>query len=465
MAENSILEAEDLLELLLQKKYTEFMKEIDTYNPVDAAEFLSTLSENKISLAFRLLKKDIAAEVFAELDSDLQEQIIMRLSDKEIGEMLEELYIDDAVDMLEEMPANVVKRVMQNATPETREEINRFLAYPEKSAGSVMTSEYIDLRKTMTCEQAVTRIRRIGLDKETVYVAYVTDEKRILQGVVPLKELLFAEPDDLIENIMDTNLVYATTLDDRETVANMISRYDMIALPIVDKEQRLVGIVTVDDALDVLETEATEDIEKMAAMLPSEKPYLKTSVWEVWKQRVPWLILLMITATFTGAIITKYEVALGTYAILTAFLPMLMNTGGNAGGQTSVTVIRGLSLDEIAMGDVLRVLWKELRVGVLCGVTLSAATFLKVMALDFRFQATTVLENGTVQNNLLIAAVICATVFGAIIFAKMVGTLLPIGAKRIGLDPAVMASPFITTIVDAVTLIIYFTIASACLHI
>lgn len=465
MSENLNLIIDTLTELLENKKYAEFMQEIDKLNPIDAADFLSLLPENKISLAFRLLKKDIAAEIFAELDSDLQEMIITRLSDKEIKEMLEELYIDDAVDMLEEMPANVVKRVMRNATPETREEINRFLSYPEKSAGSVMTSEYIDLHKTMTCEQAVTRIRRIGLDKETVYVAYVTDEKRILQGVVALKQLLFAKPEDLIADIMDTNVVYAHTHDDRETVANMISRYDMIALPIVDKEERLVGLVTVDDALDVLETEATEDIEKMAAMLPSEKPYLKTSVWEVWKQRVPWLILLMITATFTGAIITHYEAAIGTYAILTAFLPMLMNTGGNAGGQTSVTVIRGLSLDEIAMGDVLRVLWKELRVGVLCGVTLSAATFLKVMALDFRFQATTVLENGAVQNNLLIAAVICATVFGAIIFAKLVGTLLPIGAKRIGLDPAVMASPFITTIVDAVTLIIYFAVASSMLGI
>ncbi|MBQ9797509.1 MAG: magnesium transporter [Clostridia bacterium] len=465
MSENLNLIIDTLTELLENKKYAEFMQEIDKLNPIDAADFLSLLPENKISLAFRLLKKDIAAEIFAELDSDLQEMIITRLSDKEIKDMLEELYIDDAVDMLEEMPANAVKRVMRNATPETREEINRFLSYPEKSAGSVMTSEYIDLHKSMTCEQAVARIRRIGLDKETVYVAYVTDEKRILQGVVALKQLLFAKPEDLIGDIMDTNVVYAHTHDDRETVANMISRYDMIALPIVDKEERLVGLVTVDDALDVLETEATEDIEKMAAMLPSEKPYLKTSVWEVWKQRVPWLILLMITATFTGAIITHYEAAIGTYAILTAFLPMLMNTGGNAGGQTSVTVIRGLSLDEIAMGDVLRVLWKELRVGVLCGVTLSAATFLKVMALDFRFQATTVLENGTVQNNLLIAAVICATVFGAIIFAKLVGTLLPIGAKRIGLDPAVMASPFITTIVDAVTLIIYFAVASTLLGI
>ena len=452
---------EELLRLLDARKYTAFMHAIDEWNPMDAAEFFSSLPEERTPIVFRLLKKDTAAEIFAELDSDLQEKIIQKMSDREVSVMLEELFTDDVVDMLEELPASMVKRVMRNATPETREEINRFLAYPEKSAGSVMTSEFIDLRKNMTCEEAVKRIRRIGLEKETVYVAYVTDNARVLEGVVPLKHLLFAEPEDVLEDIMETNVQFAYTHDDQETVANMISRYDMIALPIVDKEQRLVGIVTVDDALDVLENEATEDIEKMAAMLPSEKPYLKTSVWEVWKQRVPWLILLMITATFTGAIISSYESALGTYAVLTAFLPMLMNTGGNAGGQTSVTIIRGLSLDEIVMGDVLRVLWKELRVGAFCGITLAAATFLKVMALDFRFQIYTTLESGEIQNNLVIAAIICATVFSAIIFAKIVGTLLPIGAKRIGLDPAVMASPFITTIVDAVTLIIYFAIASA----
>lgn len=461
MSEKKILTADELTELLDARRYSDFMRAIDEYNPIDAAEFLASLPKERIAIVFRLLKKDTAAEIFTELDYDLQELIINKMTDSEISQIIEELFTDDAVDMLEEMPANVVSRIMKNATPSTRAEINRFLAYPEKSAGRVMTSEFIDLRKGMTCEEAVSRIRKIGLDKETVYVAYVTDASRVLEGVIQLKQLLFAKPTDLIADIMDQNVLYAHTHDDQEEVANMISHYDMIALPIVDKEQRLVGIVTVDDALDVLETEATEDIEKMAAMLPSEKPYLKTSVWEVWKQRVPWLILLMITATFTGAIISSYESALGTYAVLTAFLPMLMNTGGNAGGQTSVTIIRGLSLDEIAMGDIFRVLWKELRVGAFCGITLAAATFLKVMALDFRFQIYTTLENGDVQNNMVISAIICATVFSAIIFAKIVGTLLPIGAKRIGLDPAVMASPFITTIVDAVTLIIYFAIASA----
>ena len=454
---------EILLDLLDRHQYTAFMREIDEMHPRDAADFFESLSEKRIPIVFRLLKKDTAAEIFAELDSDLQEQIIQALSDREVSVMLEELYTDDVVDMLEEMPAGVVKRIMKNATPETREEINRFLAYPEKSAGSVMTSEFIDLRKNMTCDEAVRRIRRIGLDKETVYVAYVTNESRVLEGVVQLKQLLFADPEDIIGDIMETNIPFAYTYDDRESVANMISHYDMIALPIVDKEKRLVGLVTVDDALDVLETEATEDIEKMAAILPSDKPYLKTGILETWKKRIPWLLLLMVSATFTSAIIQGYESAIGTYAILTAFLPMLMDTGGNAGGQASVTIIRGLSLGEITPKDVLRVLWKELCVGMFCGLTLAVATFLKVIALDFRFQFYTTMDNGVAQNNLLIAAIISITVFFAVLVAKAVGTLLPLGAKRIGLDPAVMASPFITTIVDTIALIIYFAIASSLL--
>ncbi len=465
MPETNVLEFEALQELLLQKKYAEFIQEIDKCNPVDAADLLSQFSESQVSRVFRLFKKDVAAEVFAELDPDLQELIIVHMTDREIGEMLEELYTDDAVDMLEEMPASVVKRIMKNATPETREEINRFLAYPEESAGSVMTSEFIDLRKNMTCEEAIARIRRIGLDKETVYVAYVTDEKRVLEGVVALKQLLFAEKDKLIGEIMNENVLYASTHDDREKVANMISHYGIIALPIVDKEKRLVGLVTVDDALEVIETETTEDIEKMAAMLPSDKPYLKTTVWETWKQRVPWLLLLMLTATFTSTIITEYEAAIGTYAILTAFFPMLMGTGGNAGGQTSVAIIRALSLGEVELKNVFRVFWKELRVGVLCGATLAVATFIKVMAIDFRFQMYSTSTSGEMQNNLIITLAISATVFSAIVVAKAVGTLLPLGAKKVGLDPAVMASPFITTIVDTVTLMIYFTIASALLGI
>lgn len=463
MSELEKIEKEELTELLENRQYTAFMHRIDTLSPIDIADFLSELPANRLPVVFRLFKKDIAAEIFAELDTTQQTELIRSMTDKEILTIMDELFVDDAVDMLEEMPASMVTKIMQIVPSETRAEINRFLAYPDDCAGSVMTSEFIDLKKSMTCEQAIAHIRKIGLDKETVYVAYVTDQARVLEGVVPLKKLLFAKPDEKIGDIMDTNVIFGYTHDDQESIANMIARYDILALPIVDKEKRLVGLVTIDDALDVLETEVTEDIEKMAAILPSEKPYTKTSVFETWKKRIPWLLLLMISATFTGAIITHYESALGTYAVLTAFVPMLMDTGGNAGGQTSVTIIRGLSLGELVPRDVLRVLWKEFRVAVLCGLTLSAVTFLKVMAIDFRFQMQTVLTNGTVQNNLLVALTICATVFCAIVVAKLVGTLLPLGAKKIGLDPAVMASPFITTIVDAVTLIIYFAIATAVL--
>lgn len=465
MTENKITEFQTLKEMLDNRQYSSFMRRIDEMNPVDAAEFLTELPDERLPFAFRLLKKDTAAEIFAELDSDLQSRIVEALSDRETGNILDELATDDAVDMLEEMPAGVVKRLLRVASPETRAELNRFLAYPEDSAGSVMTSEFIDLTKSMTCADAVAHIRKTGLDKETVYSAYVTDASRVLEGVVELRQLLFASPEQKIEELMDTNVIYAHTEDDRETVANLISHYDLLVLPIVDREERLVGIVTVDDALDVLEQEATEDIEKMAAILPTDKPYLKTSVWETWKKRIPWLLLLMVSATFTSTIITHYETAIGTYAILTAFFPMLMDTGGNAGGQTSVTIIRGLSLGDIRLRDVLRVLWKEFRVSLLCGLTLAAATFLKVYAVDFHFRPSTILEGGAVQNNLLITAVISLTVFGAIVVAKLVGTLLPMGAKRLGFDPAVMASPFITTIVDAVTLMIYFAVASAVLEI
>ena len=449
-----------LLTLLDEKQYTAFMKTIDEVNPVDAAEFFSTLPPKRIPIVFRLLKKNTAAEIFAELDTEVQSNLILAMTDREAANMIEELFVDDAVDFLEEMPAGVVKRILREAPPQTRAEINRFLSYAPNSAGSVMTSEFLRLDKGLTAAEAIEHIRRTGLDKETVYVAYVTNATRVLEGVVPLKKLLFAEPTDLIENIMDTNVLFANTHDDRESVAQTISHYGLLALPIVDKEQRLVGIVTVDDAIDVLESEATEDIEKMAAILPTEKPYLKASVWEIWKKRFPWLLLLMVSATFTGIIIRHYEAAIGAYAILTAFLPMLMGTGGNAGGQASVTVVRGLSLGEIALGDVFRVLWKELRVAALCGATLAAATFIKVLALDFRFQWTTMLESGALQNNLLVTLVISLTVFFTVILAKAVGALLPIGAKRIGLDPAVMANPFVTTIVDTLTLVLYFAIAS-----
>ncbi len=465
MNENKNYDTEALVDLLDTRQYSAFMHQIDELNPVDAAEFLSELPPKRLPVVFRLLKKNTAAEIFAELDSDLQTMIIEGMSDREIASMLDDLFVDDAVDLLEELPANMVTKIMKTAKPETRAEINRFLAYPEDSAGSVMTSEFISLKKEMNCTEAIAHIREQVHDTETIYVAYVTDASRVLEGVVPLKKLLFSDPNAKIGDIMEKNVLFAYTHDDREGIANMISHYDIIALPIVDKENRLVGIVTVDDALDVLETEATEDIEKMAAMLQTDKPYLKTGVFETCKKRIPWLLILMVAATLTGGILAHYETAIGTYAVLTIFFPMLMNTGGNAGGQTSVSIIRGLSLGEIEMRDILRVLWKELRVAFFCGLILAAATFVKVMAIDFRFRTVTVLENGMTQNNLQVAAIICATTFFAIIVAKLVGTLLPIGAKRIGLDPAVMASPFITTIVDALTLFIYFTIASSVLPI
>ena len=464
MEEKETFDLEELTQLFDSKQYATLIRKLDELPPVDAAMFIAELPENRAPILFRMLKKDSAASIFAELDPDLQTRLVSSLTDREVNEIFEELYVDDAVDMLEEMPASVVKRILKNATPETRAEINRFLSYPEDSAGSVMTSEFIDLTKNMTCAEAIDHIRKTGIDKETVYVAYVTSTSRVLEGVVPLKQLLFSQPDQIIGDIMIPNVIYAHTQDDRETVANMISHYDLLALPIVDKETRLVGIVTVDDALDVLEAEATEDIEKMAAILPTDKPYLKTGVFETWRKRIPWLLLLMISATFTSTIITHYETAIGAYAILTAFFPMLMDTGGNAGGQTSVTIIRGLSLGEIHLRDVLRVIWKELRVAILCGATIAAATFLKVFAVDFHFQAKTMLESGAWQNNLQICLIICITVFCAIVVAKLVGALLPLGAKRLGFDPAVMASPFITTIVDAVTLMIYFAVASHILH-
>lgn len=452
----------ELMQLLNTRQYATFMHAVDELNPVDAAEFLAQLPEERLPAVFRLLKKDTAADVFAELDSELQEKIITAMTDRELTGIMEELFLDDAVDMMEEMPANVVKRIMKNATPGTRAEINRFLAYPEDSAGSVMTSEYIELRKAMTCAEAIDYIRKTGLEKETVYVAYVTDSQRVLQGTVPLNELLFAQPDTLIADIMDENTVSVTTVDDQETVASLISKYDLLALPVVDKEHRLVGIVTVDDAMDVMQDEVTEDIEKMAAIVPSDKPYLKTGVFETWKKRIPWLLLLMISATFTSTIITSLESKIGSLfgaGVLTlslaAFVPMLTDTGGNAGSQASVTIIRALSLHEIDPKDIFRILWKEFRVSMLCGITIAVACFLKVWVVDCRCQLT--------KECLFVPLIVSMTIFCAILIAKMVGTLLPLLAKALHFDPAVMASPFITTIVDTLTLLIYFLFVTSIL--
>ncbi len=441
-----------LVELLDDKKYTEFMHGLEELNPVDAADFFSELPSQRIPAVFKLLKKDTAAEVFAELESDVQHKIITAMTDRELSIIIEELSVDDAVDMLEELPANIVRRVLKTATPETRAEINKFLAYPDDSAGSVMTAEFIDLRAEMTCAQAIQHIRITGIDKETVYYAYVTDNRRVLQGIISFKDLLYAEPDALIADVMSDQIICASTLDDQETVADTISKYDLLALPIVDKENRLVGIVTVDDALDVITEEATEDIEMLAGMAPTDKPYMRTGVWETWRKRFPWLLIIMISAIFTGMIMAKYEAALGTYAILAVFVPMLMNTGGNAGSQASVAIIRALSLDEISMGDIFKIIWKEFRVSLLCGACISVACFIKTMLVDFKLDFT--------WENVEVALIVSVTVICAIVIAKLIGACLPIGAKRIGLDPAVMATPLIATIVDTLTLIVYFAIAS-----
>lgn len=440
------MDFERLKNLLDEHKYVDFMKELDGMNAVDAAEFITSVDENDLPKVFRMLKKNAAADVFAELDSNVQEKLISAMSDKEIFKIVDQLYMDDTVDMLEELPANVVNRILKNTSSQTRAEINKFLKYPEDSAGSVMTSEFVSVHSAMTVSEAIEYIRKTGVDKETVYIIYVTNKSRVLKGIIELSDLLFSAPDAKIADIMDTSIVSALTTDDQETAASLISKYDLLALPITDSENRLVGIVTVDDALDVIETEATEDIEKMAAIVPTEKPYLKSGVFETWKKRIPWLLLLMVSATFTGSIITHYENALGQLVVLTAFIPMLMDTGGNAGGQASVTVIRGLSLGEIKMSNILRVLWKEFRVSILCGVTLGVAVFAKCMLID--------------RVSPMISLVVSVTLISTVVIAKMVGCSLPILAKRIGFDPAVMASPFITTIVDAVSLLIYFKIAS-----
>lgn len=437
---------EELSELLSQNKLVDFMKALDEMNAIDAAEYLEYVDPAILPKVFRLFKKDTAAEIFAELDPAVQETIITSITDSEISKLVDELFIDDTVDMLEELPASVVTRVLRAASPQTRNEINKFLKYPANSVGSVMTSEFISVFSDMTVSEAIDRVRSTGRDKETIYVIYVTDKRRTLQGFIELRDLIFSPQSEIIENVMESSVISAQTLDDQEIAATLISKYDLLALPVVDSEGRLVGIVTVDDAMDVIEEEATEDIEIMAAISPTDKPYLKTGVFETWKNRIPWLILLLISSTFTGSIITHYEQALGSMVILTAFIPMLMGTGGNAGGQASATIIRGLSLGEIRMGNILRILWKEFRISLLCGVSLSVLIFVKAMLID--------------RASVEVALVVAISLLATVILAKLVGCALPILAKRVGFDPAVMASPFITTIVDAVSLLIYFQIAS-----
>ena len=457
MAEHNVTVESTLKLLLNDKKYSTLKDILVTMNPSDIAAVFEEMDEDRTPLLFRLLPKELAAETFVEMEPELQELLIKGFSDSELREVVQELYVDDAADLVEEMPANVVRRILAQADPQMRKEINEILRYPENSAGSIMTTEYVDLRKNMTVGEAITRIRRTGIDKETIYTCYVTDN-RTLVGLVTVKDLLLAQDDeDKISEVMDTNLISVNTLADQEEVAQMLSKYNFIALPVVDNENRLVGIITFDDAMDVMEEETTEDIEKMAAILPSDKTYLRSSPWDLFRHRIPWLLLLMISATFTGMIITRFEDALAAQVVLTAFIPMLMDTGGNSGSQSSVTVIRALSLDELEFADIWSVIWKEIRTAALCGIVLAAACFVKIIVVDRIIFANT-------SVTVFVALVVCLTMAVTVLVAKMIGCTLPMLAKKIGFDPAVMASPFITTIVDALSLLVYFGIASAVLH-
>ena len=438
---------ERIYNLIEQKDIVNLKLELLKLNEADIAEILDEIDDNEKRIRiFRLLPKTIAADVFADLDLDNQQNIITSLSMKEAGTILDNLFADDAVDLIEEMPANIVTKLLKNTTKETRADINFLLKYPINSAGSIMNTAYIDLKENITVNQAIEKIKKEKEDTETLNICFVLDKERKLKGAIFLKDLLFNKPETLIKDIMETKVLYVNTYDDQEEVANSFSKYDVNTMPVVDSENRMVGIITIDDIVDIMEQEATEDIEKMAAISPTDKPYMKTSVFETWKKRIPWLLLLMISATFTGKIIQTYEEALASYVILTSFIPMFMDTGGNAGGQASVTIIRGISLKEIEFKDILKIMWKEFRVAILTGITLAAANFIKLLVID--------------KVNMSIASVVCLTLIITIIFAKIVGCTLPLLAKKVGFDPAVMASPFITTIVDALSLITYFQIAT-----
>ena len=441
---------EKIQDFLEQRTFVELKNYLLEQNPVDIAECFDDLDEKEVSLCFRLLEKELATEVFVNMDSDRQKSLINGLSDARLKEILEEICPDDAADLVGEMPAAVVSRILKHTDKETRDAINVILRYPKNSVGSIMTTEYVSLRRDMTVGEAIAKIRRVGVDKETVYTCYVS-EKRKLVGVISVKNLLTANDDEIIENLMTTECISVLTTDDREEAVEKIGKYGFLAIPVLDKEERIVGIVTVDDAMDVMETEASEDIAQMAAILPSEKPYLKTGAVRLWLSRIPWLLLLMLSATLTSKIISSYETALAACAVLTAFIPMIMGTGGNAGGQASVTIIRGLSLDEIRLKDAFWVIWKELRVSLLCGLTLAPFAFLKVMYLDGLHAE---------PDGVRISLIVSATLFLVVITAKLVGCILPLLVKVIRLDPAVVANPFITTVVDALALVVYFALAS-----
>ena len=449
---------DELMQLLDNRDMKQLQRRMEEMNEFDVAEFLSELDDSRMPMVFRLLTKETAAEVFANFEAPDQEKIINSITDSELAGIIEELYVDDAVDMMEELPANVVKRAMRTATPATRNLINQYLRYPENSAGSIMTSEFIDLKKYMSVKESLARIRRIGEDKETIYVCFVISADRKLEGIVTVKDLLLAEDDVIIEDLMDRNVIFASTTEDQESVSEKFSDYDLMALPVVDKEGRLVGIVTVDDIIDVMEQETTEDFEIMAGMTPSDKPYSRTGIFEMWRNRIPWLMFLMLSATFTSMILTDFENTLSVQAGLVAFIPMLMGTGGNSGAQASTAVIRSLSLGDTEPKDALRVMWKEWRVALICGLTLAAVNFVKMLLVD-----------GMLLNNdnvtVAVAATVSLSVVFIVMFAKVVGSMLPILAEKIGVDPAVMANPLISTVTDAVSLLIYIYVAKLILRI
>ena len=435
-----------ILTLLEAKKFGEARKEIIELNEVDIAELLGELEADHAIILFRMLPKDIAVDIFAYLSNEQQIDIINRITDKEIKHIIDELYFDDMIDMLEEMPASVVKRILRHTREEERILINQFLNYPENSAGSLMTIEYVALQKEMTVKQALAYIKRTGIDKETIYTCYVADDNQKLEGSISLRKLVISDEATGIGEIMATDVIYAHTHDDQEQIAQMFKKYDLMIVPVVDKEERLTGIITIDDIVDVIEQEDTEDFQKMAAIIPSEVEYLSTSVVALAKNRITWLLILMISATFSGTIIRRFEDVLSSVVLLAAFIPMLMNTGGNAGAQSSTLIIRGLALGQIKIGDVIRVIWKEFRVSLVVGVLLSGFHFLRIYFFE--------------GINLYISLTVCGTLLVTIVFAKLVGGILPIVAQRLKLDPAIMASPIITTLVDAVALIVYFSLAS-----
>ena len=456
MAEFNATFEKTLNRLLEEKKYSSIKDILSTMAPEDVATIIQEMEDKAGPLIFRLLPKKIAADAFIEMESDFQEALIRGFSDNELTAILDELYVNEAVDIVEEMPANVVDRILTHVDADTRKDINQILQYPENSAGSIMTTEYVSLRLGTTVGQAINLIRRNGTDKKSFYTCYVTQNKKLI-GRLSVKDLLLAKDDDIkIDDLMKTNVISVNTHADQEEVAQIFSKYNFMALPVVDKENRMVGIISFDDAIDVLEDETTEDIEIMGGMTPSDKTYLKASPFNLFKHRIGWLMLLMVSATFTGMIITNFESALAVQVVLTAFIPMLMDTGGNSGSQSSVTIIRSLSLGELDFSDLGSIIWKEIRTALLCGITLAAVCFAKLMLID-----RLLLRNSEVT--LMVATVVCTTMALTVLVAKIVGCSLPLFAKKLGFDPAVMASPFITTIVDALSLLVYFGIASAIL--